>query len=94
MSLIPSNLQYNLVNKGARAATGSGTRYLVGKSWEMITKRKPPLNPAMPSVEWKEAIAWGALVGLVSGILGVVARRLVSEAWESYTGVQPEEPHG
>lgn len=94
MSIISSSLQYNLINKGARAAVGSGTRFLTGKGWEMITKKKPPLNPVMPSVQWSEALAWGAVVGLVSGVLGIVARRLVAEAWTKYTGYKPEEPHG
>lgn len=93
MSIIPSNLQYNLVNKGARAAAGAGTRYLAGKGWQLITHKKPPLNPVMPGVQWAEALAWGAVVGLVSGVLGIVARRLVADVWRKYAGATPDEPH-
>ena len=93
MSIIPTNLQYNLINKGSRAATGAGTRYIVGKGWELVTKRKPPLNPAMPGVLWSEALAWGALVGMVSGVLGIVARRTVAALWRKYVGAKPEEPN-
>lgn len=91
-SLIPSNIQYNILNKGSRAAVGAGTRYIIGKGWEVVTKRKPPLNPISPGVQWSEALIWGAIVGLVGGMLGIVARRLTADAWKEYTGQLPDEP--
>lgn len=91
--IISDSLQYNLVNKGSRAAIGAGTRFLAGHGWKLFTSKKPPLNPAQPGVLWSEAIIWGALVGLTSGVLGIVARRLVAELWRKYRGATPDEPH-
>lgn len=92
-SLIPLSVQYNIINKGSRAAVGAGTRYILGKGWKLVTKKDPPLNPATPGVLWTEALVWGALMGMVAGMLGIVARRLSAKWWRNNQGVKPEEPH-
>jgi hypothetical protein len=92
-SFLSPALQYNIFNKGSRAAVGAGTRYIMAKGWTVITKKKPPLNPASPGVLWGEALLWGALTGAAVGILGTVVRRLTAEWWRENEGMKPEEPH-
>ncbi|AHM58907.1 hypothetical protein D770_03200 [Flammeovirgaceae bacterium 311] len=92
-ALISSSLQYNIFNKGSRAAVGASTRYILAKTWKAFTKKDPPLNPASPGVLWAEALMWGALTGAAAGILGTVVRRLTAEWWLEYQGIKPEEPH-
>lgn len=91
-ALISSSLQYTVLNKGSRAALGAGSRYLLAKGWRAFTKKDPPFNPATPGVMWTEAIIWGAVTGMVIGVLGTVARRLTAEWWRKYKGMKPEDP--
>ena len=88
-SMIPSNIQYDALSRGSRALTGFSTRYLLGKGWKLVTNKMPPKNPAQPGVLWSEAIVWGALTGMMAGILGVVARRLTAEWWRQNQGAIP-----
>ena len=86
-----TKIQYNLVNKGAKAAIAMGTRAVLKTGWKVITKKDAPLNPATPGVVWKEALLWGALMGMVTGMLRVVASKKTAGFWRENFGAKPED---
>jgi hypothetical protein len=86
-----TKIQYNLVNKGSRAAIAFGTRSVLKRAWKFATNKEAPLNPATPGVVWKEALLWGALTGLVVGVLRVAARRATAHYWRENYGAKPED---
>lgn len=61
------------------ALASRATRTLAGRGYESITKQEPPRNPADPGVEWKDAIIWTVISGIVGGLARLVARRLLAE---------------
>ena len=89
-ALVSSSLQYNLLSKGSRAAADFGTRYLLRQGWRVVGK-KPPVNPAEPGILWSEALVYGAVSGMVAGVLGVIARRLAAEWWRKNVGARPSD---
>lgn len=58
----------------ARAA-----RIAVGGGYRLITNEDPPKNPANTEVEWKDALIWAAISGLVGGMSRLTARRWLAE---------------
>ncbi len=55
------------------------TRSVAGKGYKLITKVDPPKNPANPDVEWKDALVWAAISGLIGGMSRLTARRWLAE---------------
>ncbi len=56
-----------------------GTRYLVGRSYTLLTDEEVPRNPAHPEVAWRDALIWAAVSGLLGGIATLTVRRLLAE---------------
>jgi len=56
-----------------------GSRFLVGKSYTLLTDEEVPRNPAHPETAWREALIWAAVSGLVGGIATLTVRRLLAE---------------
>jgi hypothetical protein len=88
-ALVPQNLQYNILSSGSTAAAAASTTFLLRKGWKLFTKNAPPVNPAQPGVLWSEALLYGALAGMVAGMLGVVAKRVAAAWWRTYVGPRP-----
>ncbi len=61
------------------AIAARASRSLVGHGYKVITKHDPPRNPASHEVEWKDAIVWTLVTGMVGGLARLVARRLLVE---------------
>ncbi len=73
------------------AAVGAGlaTRSLVQKAWTSRTGEEPPANPGDPSVDWHEALAWSAGLGVGVGVARTLAQRGAATAWTKATGELP-----
>lgn len=93
MSMLDLSLkkQYDILTKASSIAGAVVARNVLKKGWEKVTNKKPPVNPAAPSVIWKEALLWGAATGMVVGIAKVITRRVSSSAWRKYKKVPPME---
>jgi hypothetical protein len=93
MSMLDLSLkkQYDFLTKTSSIAGAIAMRNLLKKGWEGITHKKPPINPAAPSVIWREALLWGAATGMAIGITKVVTRRLSASAWRKYKKLPPME---
>jgi hypothetical protein len=55
------------------------SRKVVGRGYKLITKEDPPQNPASLDVDWKDALLWAAVTGLVGGMSRLAVRRWLSE---------------
>lgn len=58
----------------ARAA-----RSVAGKGYKLIKREEAPRNPADPNVEWRDALIWAAISGIVGGVARMSSRRLLGE---------------
>lgn len=54
------------------------TRRAASKSYEFFTHEEAPKNPGNPNVEWKDALVWAAVTGLLGGLARVTTLRLLS----------------
>lgn len=54
-------------------------RRITGRSYEFITHREAPRNPANPEVPWKDALIWAAVTGVIGGVARITARRWLAE---------------
>ncbi len=54
-------------------------RSVAGKSYKLIRNREAPSNPADPDVEWRDALVWAAISGIVGGVARMSSRRLLGE---------------
>ncbi len=93
MSMLDLSLkkQYDVLTKASSIAGAVVVRNLLKKGWQKVTHQKPPLNPAAPSVIWRDALIWGAATGLVVGVAKVITRRLSATAWRKYKKLPPME---
>ena len=57
--------------------------------WKAARKSDPPSNPANPSTQWGEAVAWTAASGIAVGVVRMLAGRAAAEGWRRYTGALP-----
>lgn len=73
------------------ALAARATRSLAGRGYKLITHRDAPKNPANPEVEWKEALIWAAISGVIGGMSRLAARRWLAETFIPTEGDDMEE---
>jgi hypothetical protein len=66
---------WKLVAAGSATLAGTAVRSLLNKSWKVVMKNDPPLNPASADTSWKEAIAWTVASSVAVGLAQLLARR-------------------
>ena len=66
-------------------------RKAVGGGYRLITHEDPPKNPANLEVEWKEALIWAAVSGLVGGMSRLAARRWIAGTFIPSEGYDMDE---
>ena len=81
---------WSLFAAGAAGLAGVLSHRGLESMWKRLRRKDPPQNPAAPTVTWTEALAWGAVAGVVAGISRVVARRGAVAAWARYVGEPPD----
>lgn len=69
-----------IIATGGAAAAAIVTRRALMRVWEHQRGEAPPRNPDDPQVNWRDAIVWGALSGMLIGIARVGGRRAASGA--------------
>lgn len=81
--------QYQVLDKLTTVGVAIGTRTLLKKGWQKLTKSDPPENPTDPEIIWKQAFLWGAAVGLGVGLSKVLMKIVLDRSWEKYKGPKP-----
>lgn len=84
-------MQWKAASTAAAVVAGIGARKVLEPAWRSVRPQagEPPLNPADRSVDWKDALAWAALSGVVVGVARLVAQRAAAAGWEAATGGSP-----
>ena len=61
-------------------------RKLLERVWVAVTGEDPPTNPAAGDTRWRDALLWGAALGIAGGVAKTVARRVTAGAAAKLTG--------
>ncbi len=86
-----SDTLWKFAISGAAVVAAIATRKILSSGWEAATGNEPPENPADPSTEWKEAVAWGLLTGATIGVARVLARRGTTQLAQRSQGSLPDD---
>lgn len=66
-------------------------RAALQKGWTLVTSREPPLNPAAPDTDLRDALLFTAATGAAVGVARMGARRGAAEAWKAAMGEFPPQ---
>ncbi|WP_409483958.1 DUF4235 domain-containing protein [Arsenicicoccus dermatophilus] len=72
---------WKLIGTGAAALAGVVANKIVNTSWQKATGKEAPSDPTNPEVDWKEALAFAALSGVVMGVARLVAQRQTAKGY-------------
>ncbi|MDX1661070.1 MAG: DUF4235 domain-containing protein [Gemmatimonadota bacterium] len=86
-----TNLVWKAFAALAATSAAAGARRVVRSGWKRAKDEEPPENPAASSVTWKDALAWGLLIGVAGGVARIVSRRGAAYLWESGFDEDPTE---
>lgn len=82
--------QFKALDKVSLMASTMATRYLLKKGWRLLTNQKePPKNPNSLAVNWRDALLWGAVSGLVFNLAKISAHRFATGLWVEQKGAKP-----
>lgn len=59
-------------------------------TWKAATGSQPPVNPADPDVEWKEAVGFAIVSGAIVGVIRMVAQKQAANVYTKSAGHRPE----
>ncbi|GEM_PF-1951036 len=59
-------------------------RHALQAGWRKTLRREPPKNPTAPTVDWGDALLWGAVSGALIGVARIASRRASSKAYRSF----------
>lgn len=69
----------NIVAKLATTAAAVGASFVANKltngTWKFVTGRDSPENPEDPDIDFKEAVAFAVLSGVIVGLARMIANR-------------------
>ncbi len=82
---------WKLTATGAAVVAAIVARNALTKGWKAVVHTDPPRNPADPTTDVTEALAWSAATGAAVGVARMAARRAAAGAWASRTGQLPHE---
>ncbi len=68
-------------------------RKALNGSWKAATGKEPPVNPADPDVEFREALMWAAASGTFIAIARMLAQRRAAGYYLKSTGRLPPGLH-
>jgi hypothetical protein len=68
-------LAARLTSGVAVAVVTLATQKVLDGTWKAATGNPPPSDPSDPDVEWKTAIGWAVVSGVVLGLAQLVASR-------------------
>ena len=64
-----------LLVSGIAAGSAFLVRKAIGYGWKKTMKSEPPKNPADREVNFKEALAWTLLTGIIASLVRLLVRR-------------------
>ena len=81
---------WRLLGTAAALAAGAVATKVVGTAWRAVSGKEAPTDPsAVDETSWREALLYGAVLGLAVGAARVVAERKAAEYYRRSTGHLP-----
>jgi len=81
---------WRLLGTAAALAAGAVATKVVGTGWRVISGKEAPTDPAeVDETSWREALLYGAVLGLAVGAARVFAERKAAEYYRKSTGALP-----
>ncbi len=62
---------------------------MLEKSYTGVTGKVPPANPEDPDVDWREAVGWAVLSGVVMALARLLFQRTAARSYIKRTGELP-----
>lgn len=84
---------WKIVGSGAAMLAGMIATKVVNGGWEKAVGKTPPSDPTDPDVDWKEALAFAALSGLVIGVAKLATQRQTAKFYTKAVGREYAELH-
>lgn len=73
---------WKYIGTGAAIVAGALANKVVNKGWESATGRSAPSDPTDPDIDWKEAVAFAAISGIVVGTMRLIAQRQTAGVYQ------------
>jgi hypothetical protein len=89
---VPSSadkVTWKLVGGIGTVLAGNVARNMLEKSYKSVTGKVPPHNPEDPDVEWREAITWAIVSGVVMALARLLFQRAAAGQWVKHKGELP-----
>lgn len=67
-----------MISAGSAVAAAALAGRALDAGWRAVTGKEPPTDPEDPEIEWREAVAWAVLSGMVIGVARLLAARRVA----------------
>lgn len=87
--MLKQDQKWWLVSTGAALLAASLMKSALERGWHATTGRRPPQNPAAPSVGWREAVGWAVAAGIAVSLTELLAERGAAAGWRRMTGRYP-----
>lgn len=68
---------------------GNVAKNVLERGYKSVTGRIPPENPEDPDVDWREALAWAIVSGVVMAVARLLFQRAAAGAWVKHRGELP-----
>lgn len=59
-------------------------------AWVAVTGKEPPDTPEDPDIDWREAVGWAVLSGVLIGVARLAAQRGAANYYRRSSGRLPE----
>ena len=59
-------------------------------AWVAVTGKEPPDTPEDPDIDWREAIGWAVLSGVLIGVARLAAQRAAANYYRRSSGNLPK----
>jgi hypothetical protein len=81
---------WRLIDTAVAIGAGALATKVVGASWRAVSGHEAPTDPsAVDETSWREALLYGAVLGLAVGAARVVAERKAAQYYRRSTGHLP-----
>jgi hypothetical protein len=82
-------VSWKLVGGLGTVLVGNAARNALESGYKSATGKIPPANPEDPDVEWREAVTWAIVSGVVMALARLLFQRAAAGAWVKYKGELP-----
>jgi hypothetical protein len=80
---------WKLIGGLGTVLAGNAAKNVLEGTYKKATGKVPPQNPEDPDVDWKEALTWAIVTGVVMAVARLLFQRAAAGAWVKSRGELP-----